>query len=581
MTLLWLGLATLPAGAVDINVPGDQPTIQDAIDAAVECDDVVVAIGTYSENLQLRTGVDVRGVETARTFLVAADNALPLISATNVDTVQLSNFTLIDSGAGVVLLASDAIVLANNVFDSLTGIGISVGLTSEAFIENNVFWDNGTAITRLSANATITNNVFAENTVTINSPVDIGSDENVSYNCFYQNDDLPGGSLGSNFRTGNPLLVDPAARDFHLREDSPCINTGLGMDIIDMTVADIGAYGGQAADATPFLLPQPTASNTSTTAPDVFSIRLDWDANLAYLVTNTVMPGSYNVWYQQNAAGPPYAGTDAGNGTEPAPIPVGNVTTFTLTDLQPAADTPGVPVLTSASPENRAVRLSWQAASGATGYRVYYGETVVTENTLDVGDTTTYTVTGLSNDTAYLFAVSALTQPVYHLSVTALDSTTNQNQSDFAPDVAIAVGNPAESALSNQLSATPEVVVPYPNLPDEGCFIATAAFGADWVAEVQILRDFRDRYLLSNAPGRSFVAWYYRYGPTAAHYLNEHAQFKPLVRAALWPLVVFAAFLLGAGTLSKGVVLLLSVKLIAAVCRSPQHQATAGAGRLL
>ncbi|HSN87058.1 MAG TPA: right-handed parallel beta-helix repeat-containing protein [Thermoanaerobaculia bacterium] len=47
---VWTVLA-LPAGAATINVPGDQPTIQAAINAAVAGDVVVVAPGTYQENV--------------------------------------------------------------------------------------------------------------------------------------------------------------------------------------------------------------------------------------------------------------------------------------------------------------------------------------------------------------------------------------------------------------------------------------------------------------------------------------------------------------------------------------------------
>ena len=47
-----LALVSGQAQAVVINVPGDQPTIQDGIDAAVSgVDEVVVAPGTYLETI--------------------------------------------------------------------------------------------------------------------------------------------------------------------------------------------------------------------------------------------------------------------------------------------------------------------------------------------------------------------------------------------------------------------------------------------------------------------------------------------------------------------------------------------------
>lgn len=569
-----LAMTALPVKAAVLNVPDDFATIQAAINAARVGDEVVVATGTYRANLQLRTGVDLRGAETARTFLQTADSTLPVIQATNISNVLLSNFTFIESTNGVLLTNSTGITLASNVFDSLSGTAITVGIESVARIENNAFWRNNAAINRFTTAAVVINNLFAENTGTLiaNGITPVDPDVNVSYNCFYRNTDLEDAGIpGTNFQRGDPLLTDPANRDFHLRQSSPCIDTGFGTDVIDDTVADIGAYGGEFADATPFWLPEPVATNTSATNPDRFSIELSWDANEAYLITNTVLPGSYRVWYRQNQSGPPFDGTDANNGTEASPIDVGNVTSYRLRDLQPDASTPGATVLVSASPQNQSVTLSWRAATGAAGYRVNYGTALVTENAQDVGNITEYTVTGLTNKTEYIFAVSALKQPVYYLSVTAVDSTPDQNESDFAPEVSIEVGNPVTGAISDELRATPDEILPYPNLPDDGCFIATAAFGADWMAEVLVLRNFRDRYLARHAPGRAFINWYYRNGPVAARYLNENADLKPLVRAALWPLIALAAFLLGASTATQGSVAMLLAILVTFLYRSARR----------
>jgi len=81
-----------------------------------------------------------------------------------------------------------------------------------------------------------------------------------------------------------------------------------------------------------------------------------------------------------------------------------------------------------------------------------------------------------------------------------------------------------------------------------GCFIATAAFGSSMAGQVEILRQFRDKYLLTNAPGKKFVAWYYRNGPAAAQWINDKPVVKAAVRVALYPLIGFS-FLLISGHL--------------------------------
>jgi hypothetical protein len=79
---------------------------------------------------------------------------------------------------------------------------------------------------------------------------------------------------------------------------------------------------------------------------------------------------------------------------------------------------------------------------------------------------------------------------------------------------------------------------------DEGrpgpCFIATAAYGSPGHPHVQVLRAFRDRYLMRSRLGRSFVDLYYRVSPRVAAFVGKHAALRAASRIALFPAVALS-----------------------------------------
>ena len=69
------------------------------------------------------------------------------------------------------------------------------------------------------------------------------------------------------------------------------------------------------------------------------------------------------------------------------------------------------------------------------------------------------------------------------------------------------------------------------------CFIATAAFDTPLAPQVQVLRDFRDAYLMRSAIGRWLVSQYYRLSPPLANIIRRHDGLRAATRVALTPLV--------------------------------------------
>jgi hypothetical protein len=70
-----------------------------------------------------------------------------------------------------------------------------------------------------------------------------------------------------------------------------------------------------------------------------------------------------------------------------------------------------------------------------------------------------------------------------------------------------------------------------------GCFIATAAYGSPMEFHVMIFREFREHFLLTDSPGKTFVNFYYTHSPPLAELISDHDWLRAVARWSLLPLV--------------------------------------------
>ena len=82
------------------------------------------------------------------------------------------------------------------------------------------------------------------------------------------------------------------------------------------------------------------------------------------------------------------------------------------------------------------------------------------------------------------------------------------------------------------------------------------------IDQIQVLRDFRDQYLMKTPAGRWFVSTYYRYSPPLARFIARHDSLRASVRAGLTPVIWLTTLIMKTTLLEKTALL---VSMLAAV----------------
>ncbi len=182
--------------------------------------------------------------------------------------------------------------------------------------------------------------------------------------------------------------------------------------------------------------------------------------------------------------------------------------------------------------------------SSVPGQGVYIDDVVLKRETIAISNYSYGYKNGTSMAAPHVSGVAGLIKALNTSCSTAQIKSLILNNTDAVGSLSGKVLTEGRLNAFNALSAT-QCVQPSPASSGGGgggCFIATAAYGSIMHPYVKKLRRFRDRYLLTNVPGRKFVTLYYKYSPAIADLIRDRELLKIMVRIMLTPMVMLAAF---------------------------------------
>lgn len=211
---------------------------------------------------------------------------------------------------------------------------------------------------------------------------------------------------------------------------------------------------------------------------------------------------------------------------------------------------PGDATLFTATPYGTGVRLSWTNPPDQDLVRV------ILEYSFSGGTFINLVMLKAVPGKAQTYDHLNLAPGTYSYAIHTRDSSGNTTHTAYAKTTIGETSQPTTPGTTNTDIPQPTTTetttgdTPQPTTPpssdkkdgSEGCFIATAAYGSYLDPHVVTLRKFRDEYLLTNAPGKVFVAMYYSVSPPIADFTSQHNTAKAIVRIGLIPILSAIAY---------------------------------------
>ncbi|MEO1580623.1 MAG: choice-of-anchor D domain-containing protein [Pseudomonadota bacterium] len=108
---------------------------------------------------------------------------------------------------------------------------------------------------------------------------------------------------------------------------------------------------------------------------------------------------------------------------------------------------------------------------------------------------------------------------------------------DFTVTSVTSVEGSNDPDTANNADGTVLEVPGLPGTLNEACPLAVSAANTSMESDLDSLRAFRDRWLMTNAPGRVVVAFYYERVTKISPFLTEHAWARAAVRVTMKPVV--------------------------------------------